>query len=333
MKYPLSFFLIFLLFFGCTTDTSQEANLDADGAKKEIPAQPPSLPSENETEQNNTITDSNISDESVPPLLPTNETNNETNAETIEPDEPEIPANTTDTEEPPPNINETNSTVLLPPANETLTPQTNLTQVNETTDAPVSNETESPGYSWHYEIYATFFWIGEAPSGDNAGIGNDVSAWDEDWVTHYGGYDDPDCRVGYYPCNITPTENPFYFALPYNDFTDDGDRRESALRIPWYMPTSLDISLMKNRWVEIKYAGKSCYTQMEDVGPFNSNDFDYVFGNASSDHEVGIDLSPAMKTCLGMPDNDYVDWRFVDYEDVTDGPWKEIVTTSQTNWH
>ena len=194
-------------------------------------------------------------------------------------------------------------------------------------------EPEEDEYILHENIYATFFWAGEEASGDNSYIPNDVSAWDEDWELHYGGYDDPDCRNGYYPCGFTPGENPFYFAIPYNDFSDEGERKANAQQIPWYYDAPWDVSLMKNRWIEITYEGTTCYAQQEDTGPYNEDDFDYVFNGGSPTYSVGIDLSPAMKTCLEMPDNGYVDWKFIDYENVPQGPWKEIVTTSQVNWH
>ena len=35
---------------------------------------------------------------------------------------------------------------------------------------------------------------------------------------------------------------------------------------------------MKNRWVQIKKGGKTCYGQVEDAGPARYNDANYVFG-------------------------------------------------------
>ena len=41
----------------------------------------------------------------------------------------------------------------------------------------------------------------------------------------------------------------------------------------------------------------------------------------------GIDLSPALFDCLGLFGNRQVEWRFVDKEDIPQGPWREIITT------
>lgn len=46
-----------------------------------------------------------------------------------------------------------------------------------------------------------------------------------------------------------------------------------------------------------------------------------------------MDVSPALNGCLGFSNldgqDDRVDWQFVDEEDVPDGPWRRIITTSQ----
>ena len=94
--------------------------------------------------------------------------------------------------------------------------------------------------------------------------------------------------------------------------------------------------MCKNRWIEITHAGKTCYAQWEDVGPFATDDAAYVFGdaapkNAANDH-AGLDLSPACTDNLGLKGMDPVDWRFVEEADVPEGPWKKTVTTSQIDW-
>jgi hypothetical protein len=44
-----------------------------------------------------------------------------------------------------------------------------------------------------------------------------------------------------------------------------------------------------------------------------------------------MNVSPALNGCLGFKDihgqDDRVDWQLVDETDVSDGPWKEPVTT------
>ena len=81
---------------------------------------------------------------------------------------------------------------------------------------------------------------------------------------------------------------------------------------------------------------KTVYAQWEDVGPFKENDAAYVFGTATpaskTNKNSGIDVSPAVRDYLGLKDIDKVDWQFVDEKDVSQGPWKNIVTVSQIDW-
>ncbi len=176
----------------------------------------------------------------------------------------------------------------------------------------------------------TVFWVGEGASEDNEYISNYVSYWDEDWQVNYGGVDDPEDRCGYYPCSFTPKENPFYFALPYGDYNEDNSVKESVKLIPWYEEKNPYASIIKNKWIKIVYQNKACYAQWEDVGPFEIDDFNYVFGVAGQKNkhgvEAGLDISPATWDCLGLEDNNITEWRFVDESEVPSGPWKEIVT-------
>jgi len=89
---------------------------------------------------------------------------------------------------------------------------------------------------------------------------------------------------------------------------------------------------MKNRWVEVKYNDKSCFAQIQDTGPYAS--FDNMFKEDTHDY-MGFDLSPAMFYCLNIPLDQgrfRGSWRFVDNKDVPNGPWKDIITTSQVCW-
>ncbi len=157
----------------------------------------------------------------------------------------------------------------------------------------------------HENITATVFWIGEK--------GNTSSSWDESWVENYGGIDDPFERNGWQPGGFLPNENPFYVALP---FSEHGIRE----------------SICKNRWVEIRREGISCYAQWEDVGPFVTDDSAYVFGSKPpmnrNNNSAGIDVSPAVRDFLGMDGMATVSWRFVETGQVPAGPWKEIITGS-----
>ncbi len=194
-----------------------------------------------------------------------------------------------------------------------------------------TDSAEAVPVSAYHRVIATFFWAGEPASADNSYIANDQSAWDESWAAHFGGFDDPDDRCGYRPCGFVPRENPFYFALPYDNLDENGNEKPAVSAIPWYDPGA-PIPLLKNRWTQITFGNKTCYGQWEDVGPYESDDFDYVFGSAPPknriDSKAGIDLSPALRDCLGMADNGTVSWRFVAANEVPAGPWKEIVTTS-----
>jgi uncharacterized protein (TIGR01370 family) len=192
----------------------------------------------------------------------------------------------------------------------------------------------------HTNVPTTIFWVG-APEGHTTDESRETSAWDAAWVEHFGGVDDPQAHGqnpenAYWP-DFTPLENPFYVALPYNDFNDNGVRRPNFRDIvPWarfvdYGPLE---SAVKNRWVKISQNGVTCYGQWEDVGPYQSNDFRYVFGTNKPRNKkifgTGLEISPALRDCLGASSLSASSWRLVhDDESMPPGPWTEIVTTSQ----
>ena len=191
-------------------------------------------------------------------------------------------------------------------------------------------------YPLHREIAATVFWVGEEATEENDYIDNEESIWDADWVESFGGVDEPEEREGWFPEGFTPQENPFYVALPYSDF-EEREQKEDLTMIPWYQePVPDGVSLVKNRWVKIYHQDEVCYGQWEDAGPGLTDDVDYVFGTAEPQNTfgigAGIDVSPALRDCLGMGTSGKVDWRFVDEEDVPGGPWKEIITRSDPNF-
>lgn len=185
-------------------------------------------------------------------------------------------------------------------------------------------------------VMTTVFWVGENSDESNGFIPNHKSYWDSLWLEHYGGIDDPNDRCGYNPCAFIPKENPFYFALPYGDRNEDGTQKDSVKLIPWYKNISNKESQIKNVWIEIKYKNKICYAQWEDVGPFEDDDFDYVFGKSEPKNifgvSAGLDISPATWDCLGMTDNAVTKWRFVEEKDVPEGPWKLIITKSSVSF-
>ena len=210
---------------------------------------------------------------------------------------------------------------------------------DRTDDGNTSKNDTGPGYPVHENITVTIFWIGEEAKEENGWVPNTRSAWDDKWMDHYGGIDDPDDRNGYHPAGFTPKQNPFYFSMPYNDFGNDGKRKtEVSDLIYWSGDPELgeSDSMCKNRWIKITNGGKISYAQWEDTGPFWEDDGGYVFGGdrpkGEADGIAGLDVSPAVRDHLGLKNYDMVDWQFVDDQDVPDGPWKDIVTSMQTYW-
>ncbi len=201
-----------------------------------------------------------------------------------------------------------------------------------------SSTSEEELYPIHKDITVTVFWVGEEASNENGYIANIASAWDNMWMLDYGGLDDPVNRNGYIPAQFTPLENSFYFALPYNDFDENGEKKVNLESyIPWANETGDETkSICKNRWIKIIKGTKIAYAQWEDVGPFEENDIDYVFKNAKPSNTIndnaGLDVSPAVRDYLGLNDIDKISWQFIDEKDVPYGPWKERITTLNVNW-
>lgn len=205
----------------------------------------------------------------------------------------------------------------------------------------------TPDFPWHTGIVATTFWVGEVfdPSADD---GSQVLSTYDD----YGGCDgiqsDDECRTeprtaanDYFPTAMTPRHNPFYLDLPFDDLNDPGAFARRASVVPWApefkgKETDTGFSYLKNRWVQLRKGDRTCYGQIEDAGPGQYDDAEYVFGRddrrpANQEFNgAGMDVSPALNGCLGFAEldgeNDAVDWRFVAEQAVPDGPWKKVVT-------
>ena len=182
--------------------------------------------------------------------------------------------------------------------------------------------------AWKRNIVSTVFWVGELP-GEHNPTPNTKSAWDQNWLANFGGYDDPERRVGYLPAGFTPLLNAFYVALPYNDVTRGGRHRPEASEvIPWFWQSYRGdgISVCKGRWLAIHHAGRVCFAQWEDVGPFEVDHWQYVFGNEAPrpnrNGGAGIDLSPAVRDFLQLRSGDTVEWRFAEESEVPNGPWR-----------
>jgi hypothetical protein len=201
--------------------------------------------------------------------------------------------------------------------------------------APVPAPAPAPNIGGlHGNITTTIFWAGELADASNNFISNSESAWDQHWGDHFGGYDDPDHRSGYNPAAFAPKENPFYFALPYNDLDARGNRKATASSCPNVTPGA--VSRCKNAWIKIVKGANVAYAQWEDVGPLQEDDYNYVFGTAAPANtwgaKAGLDVSPAVRDYLGLGDVDKTSWSFVSAGSVPAGPWKNVVTNSPGGW-
>ena len=188
------------------------------------------------------------------------------------------------------------------------------------TSVPVSR------YPWKTGIVTTVFWVGSGP-GDKS-RGQTASAWDRDWVRSFGGFDDPlpAHRKDFVPAKLIPRQNPFYIALPYNDVANDKPKPEAETVIPWFKKAFVGQSVCRNRWVKIRSAaGKICYAQWCDSGPFRTDHWQYVFGDQkpapNANQGAGLNVSPAVRDFLGLATTDVTDWKFVDFDEVARGPW------------
>jgi len=184
-------------------------------------------------------------------------------------------------------------------------------------------------YPWKTQIVTTVFWVGE-PAGGNNPVHNFSSSWDLNWEQSYGGFDNPNpaSRRNYIPANFVPRQNPFYIALPYNDVTHGTTKPESKVVIPWFRDEFRQEgqSVCHDHWIAIRNsAGKTCYAQWSDCGPFRTDHWQYVFGNEKPRPNLnggaGLDVSPAVRDYLQLSSTDVTDWKFVDALEVPNGPW------------
>jgi len=186
-------------------------------------------------------------------------------------------------------------------------------------------------YPWKKNIVTTVFWIGERPSRNNP-VPNRASSWDKHWSRSYGGFDDPNPahRSNYIPVKFTPQQNPFYCALPYNDKSVNGHRPEAPRVVPWFKEAyqGPGVSTCKDRWVAIRKGNRTAYAQWEDAGPFRTDYWQYVFGDerpkSNLNKGAGLDVSPAVRDYLGLNETDVTDWRFVEFSEVSRGPWSTL---------
>jgi hypothetical protein len=63
-------------------------------------------------------------------------------------------------------------------------------------------------------------------------------------------------------------------------------------------------------------------------GPFRTDYWQYVFGNErpkpNLNKGAGLDVSPAVRDYLGLSETDVTDWRFVEFSEVSRGPWSTL---------
>jgi predicted Ser/Thr protein kinase len=193
-------------------------------------------------------------------------------------------------------------------------------------------------YPWKTHVTCTIFWIGEQPSTRNP-TPNGKSSWDRNWSANFGGYDDPvpENRLAnhttgeFRPRSFVPKLSPFYIALPYNDVLGNGQHKpEAAKVIPWFARTSPELgkTVCKGRWVQIYYGSRSCYGQWEDCGPWETDDWEFVFGSrppkTTNANGAGLSVSPAIRDYLGLRSGQKVHWRFVEAGQVPYGPWMKF---------
>ncbi len=193
-------------------------------------------------------------------------------------------------------------------------------------------------YAWKTGIVTTVFWVGESATANNP-VPNRASSWDSNWMANYGGFDTPEIgqRRNYIPARFTPQLNPFYIALPYNDVSGGHFKAEARTVIPWFRQEFErdGKSICQNRWIAVRNrAGRTCYAQWSDCGPFRTDHWQYVFGNErpkpNLNQGAGLDISPAVRDFLALnATRDVTDWKFVDFREVPPGPWSHYGENNQ----
>jgi hypothetical protein len=100
--------------------------------------------------------------------------------------------------------------------------------------------------------------------------------------------------------------------------------------VPWFKEAyqGPGVSTCKDRWVAIRKGNRTVYAQWEDAGPFRTDYWQYVFGNErpkpNLNKGAGLDVSPAVRDYLGLSETDVTDWRFVEFSEVSRGPWSTL---------
>ncbi len=83
----------------------------------------------------------------------------------------------------------------------------------------------------------------------------------------------------------------------------------------------------RSNYIPVKFTPRQ-NAQWEDAGPFQTDHWQYVFGNQrpkpNLNKGAGLDVSPAVRDYLGLKQTDVTDWRFVDFSEVSRGPWSTL---------
>src|SRR4030095_824929 len=156
-----------------------------------------------------------------------------------------------------------------------------LTAIEPRVSIPTTARTMGGAYRWKNNIVTTIFWCGENAAQNNP-VHNRSSSWDLYWSQSFGGYDNPDPAArtrDYRPIAFIPKQNPFYFALPYNDVTRGTTKPESRQVIPWFRQAFVQEgqSVCRDRWIAIRNSrnGRIAYAQWGDCGPFRPGHWEY----------------------------------------------------------
>ena len=146
-------------------------------------------------------------------------------------------------------------------------------------------------FPWKTAVATTVFWVGEEKVTGKTSPQHQ-SVWDKDWLTNFGGVDNPEpaARHDYIPISFVPDQNPFYCALPYNDVDQGRFKPEARTVIPWFKQVHPEPgqSVCKDRWVAIRKGDRICYAQWEDCGPFRTDHFPYIFFRMSSQRRTQV---------------------------------------------
>jgi len=74
-------------------------------------------------------------------------------------------------------------------------------------------------------------------------------------------------------------------AASNTDLDSTGHTKADAIQgVPWFRQRfqANGVSVMKDHWIEIRHGAQRCFAQIEDCGPYRTDDADYVFKNERS---------------------------------------------------